>query len=48
MSQRIVRDNNSFTKISNKISFIVNQTLNFLDNLEVSSRASGSKCDGNF
>ena len=34
--------------MSNKRSVILNQTLNFLDNLEVSSRASGGKYDVDF
>ena len=34
--------------MNNKRSFPVNQALHFLDNLEVSSRASDSKYDGNF
>ena len=46
MSQWRVRDSKSVTRMSNKRT--VNQTLNFLDNLEVSSRASDSKCDGDF
>lgn len=47
MSQWKVRDK-SVTKMKNKRSFPVNQALHFLDNLEVSSRASDSKYDGNF